>query len=71
MKIKEAAVLADITVVMMSFIVSGKRNASIVTAKKLAEATGTDPIIWVDPARSDERRIAIDAASISDARRPF
>jgi transcriptional regulator with XRE-family HTH domain len=41
-----------------SLVLSGKRNLSISVAKRIAEATGTDPIVWVDPERVNERRAA-------------
>jgi transcriptional regulator with XRE-family HTH domain len=43
----ELAKKAGITEGMVSFILSGERRPSIDVAEKLAEATGTDPILWM------------------------
>ena len=43
----ELAKRAGITEGMVSFILSGERRPSIDVAEKLAEATGTDPILWM------------------------
>ncbi len=48
MKQVELAKRAGITEGMISFILSGERRPSIDVAKKLAEATGTDPLLWME-----------------------
>lgn len=43
---------------MVHYLLKGKRNLSIEKAKLLGKRTGTDPLVWVDPARTPERRPA-------------
>ena len=48
MKQVELAKRAGITESMVSFILSGERRPSWDVAKKLAEATNTDPYLWME-----------------------
>jgi ribosomal protein L32 len=41
-----------------SLVLSGKRNLSVSVAKRIAEATESDPLVWIDPERAGERRAA-------------
>ncbi len=43
---------------MMYFLLKGERNLSLAKAKIVAKKTGTDPLIWIDPACVLERRAA-------------
>jgi hypothetical protein len=43
---------------MVHYLLKGKRNLSVEKAKIVAKKTGTDPIIWIDPLRVEERRAA-------------
>lgn len=47
---------------MKNYVLSGKRNLGITKAKIVAAKTGTDPLLWVDPARAVERRPAWEKA---------
>lgn len=47
-----------ISTTMTHYLLKGKRNLSVDKAKVVAKMTGTDPIIWIDPARASERRTA-------------
>jgi transcriptional regulator with XRE-family HTH domain len=40
--------LANISPAMLSGIMNGKARPSWPTAKRLAEVTGTDPVIWLE-----------------------
>jgi len=55
--IAKKANLADATV---SLILSGKRRPSWSTAKRLAEVTGTSPVLWMEGS-PDQIRQAISA----------
>ena len=43
---------------MMYFLLKGQRNLSLAKAKIVAQKTGTDPMVWIDPSRVLERRAA-------------
>jgi len=43
---------------MVHYLLTGKRNLSIEKAKIVAKRTGTDPVIWLDPARVADRQVA-------------
>ena len=43
---------------MVHYLLKGKRNLGIAKAKLIAKKTGTDPLVWVDPARVVERQEA-------------
>ena len=49
---------AQITQGHLSKILNGKRSPSWKLAKKLAEVTGTDPVLWLEGS-SQERRAAL------------
>ena len=61
MKQVELAKKAGITEGMMSFILNGERRPSWDIAKKLAEATGTDPYLWMEN-NTDELKKAVKEA---------
>ena len=54
----EIAKRAKISPAMLSLILSGKKRPSWTTAKNLAVATGTDPVLWIDGS-GDQIREAI------------
>ncbi len=43
---------------MVHYLLSGQRNLGISKAKIVGKKTGTDPLIWIDPARVSERQAA-------------
>jgi len=43
---------------MKYYLLRGERNLSVGKAKQMAEETGTDPMVWLDPERAEERREA-------------
>ena len=43
---------------MVYFLLKGQRNLSLAKAKIMGKRTGTDPMVWIDPARVLERREA-------------
>ena len=43
---------------MIYFLLKGQRNLSLAKAKIMGRRTGTDPMVWIDPARVLERREA-------------
>lgn len=47
---------------MVNAVLSNKRNLGLDKAKVVAKATGTDLIVWIDPARAMERRPAWEKA---------
>ena len=40
------------------YLLKGQRNLSLAKAKIMGRRTGTDPMVWIDPARVLERREA-------------
>lgn len=47
-----------ISTTMLHYLLKGERNLGIERAKMVGKLTGTDPIVWIDPARVLERRAA-------------
>ena len=43
---------------MLYYVLRGERNLGLNKAKLAAKATGTDAIIWIDPAKAGERKKA-------------
>lgn len=56
----EIAKKAKISPAMLSMILSGKKRPSWVTAKKLATATGTDPVLWIDGSSNQIREAVVE-----------
>lgn len=44
----ELAAKVKVSQSMISFILAGKRRPSWKKAKKIAEATGTNPVLWLE-----------------------
>ena len=58
----EIANKANISTPFLSQIIGGSRRPSWTMAKKLAEATGTDPVLWME-GNPDQLREAIKKAA--------
>ena len=43
---------------MVHYLLKGQRNLGLEKAKIVGKKTGTDPLVWIDPARVIERREA-------------
>ena len=43
---------------MVHYLLKGQRNLGLEKAKIVGKRTGTDPLVWIDPARVIERREA-------------
>lgn len=56
--------LVNISPGMMSGIMNGKARPSWATAKRLAETTGTDPVLWLE-GTPDEIRKAIEQEAVN------
>ena len=48
---------AGITPSFLSYVLSGQRTPSWETAQRLAEATGTDPLLWISGVPEARRAI--------------
>ena len=48
----------ELSTTMKHYLLRGERNLSLGKAKEMAEITGTDVLLWMDPARAEERREA-------------
>lgn len=53
---------------MVHYLLKGQRNLGLEKAKIVGKKTGTDPLVWIDPARVIERREAWIKAFGSDGK---